>query len=45
MWQLVLEVLAKKKKEKKQPNIGKDYGCSGKEVSLWGVSQTQDPNS
>ncbi len=32
-------------KKKKQPNIGKDYGCSGKEGSLWGGSQTQDPNS
>lgn len=35
----------KKKKKKKQPDTGKDYGCSGKEGSLWGGSQTQDPNS
>lgn len=33
------------RKKKKKPDIGKDYGCSGKEGSLWGGSQTQDPNS
>ncbi len=44
MWELVPVVLTQKKKTP-PPNIGKDYSCSGKEGSLWGGSQTQDPNS